>query len=33
MSDEVFDDEFYQEDFTSGSEYESFVSRLSELST
>ena len=31
MSDEVFDDEFYQEDFTSGSEYESFVSRLSEL--
>lgn len=31
MSIEVFDDEFYQEDFTTSSEWETFVSRLSEL--
>lgn len=31
MSIEVFDDEFYQEDFTTSSEWEIFVSRLSEL--
>lgn len=31
MSVEVFEDEFYQEDFTTSSEWETFISRLSEL--
>lgn len=31
MNTELFDDEFYQEDFTTSSEWETFVIRLSEL--
>lgn len=30
-NEEVFDDDFYQEDFSTASEYEAFVSRLSDL--
>lgn len=30
-NEEVFDDDFYQEDFSTASEWEAFVSRLSDL--